>query len=352
MFRYQNFRMKYINRYIILAMAAAALLITATEAHGSDDTYRREADSFLSDMPAKLQENQAGAIRMAIAGDTESLDGVRNSRNSIPQLPAGIRRMNVGGNLALFRDIRYDNDTIPLLIYFHGGGWTIGSINSCSRFCAAMAGNGIAVLAVDYRLAPEHGYPEGLDDCMAAVDTAAANLDRWKCSGISLGGDSSGGNLAIATAMSFPRDTFRCMVAFYPVTKAYADNSSSWKEFGDGFGLDSGLMEAFNEAYTSDIHNPLVSPAEASDDVLKTLPPTLMVAADRDILRDQGADFADRLRRLGNKVEYRLVLGSVHLFITVPGQAAAFGYAVSEASAFIHACDVRADSPRRRVRGL
>lgn len=215
-----------------------------------------------------------------------------------------------------------------------------------------MAGNGIAVLAVDYRLAPEHGYPEGLDDCMAAVDTAAANLDRWKCSGISLGGDSSGGNLAIATAMSFPRDTFRCMVAFYPVTKAYADNSSSWKEFGDGFGLDSGLMEAFNEAYTSDIHNPLVSPAEASDDVLKTLPPTLMVAADRDILRDQGADFADRLRRLGNKVEYRLVLGSVHLFITVPGQAAAFGYAVSEASAFIHACDVRADSPRRRVRGL
>lgn len=146
--------MKYINRYIILAMAAAALLITATEAHGSDDIYRREADSFLSDMPAKLQENQAGAIRMAISGDTESLDGVRNSRNSIPQLPAGIRRMNVGGNLALFRDIRYDNDTIPLLIYFHGGGWTIGSINSCSRFCAAMAGNGIAVLAVDYRLAP------------------------------------------------------------------------------------------------------------------------------------------------------------------------------------------------------
>ena len=77
-------------------------------------------------------------------------------------MPAGIRRMNVGGNLALFRDIRYDNDTIPLLIYFHGGGWTIGSINSCSRFCAAMAGNGIAVLAVDYRLAPEHGYPEGV----------------------------------------------------------------------------------------------------------------------------------------------------------------------------------------------
>ena len=154
--------------------------------------------------------------------------------------------MNVGGNLALFRDIRYDNDTIPLLIYFHGGGWTIGSINSCSRFCG-YGGNGIAVLAVDYRLAPEHGYPEGLDDCMAAVDTAAANLDGGSVAAF-LWGRQLRRQPGDCHSNEFSADTFKSMVAFYPVTKAYADNSSSWKEFGDGFGLDSGLMEAFNEA--------------------------------------------------------------------------------------------------------
>ena len=98
-------------------------------------------------------------------------------------------------------------------------------------------------------------------------------------------------------------------------------------------------MMAFNEAYTSDIHNPLVSPADALDDELEKLPPTLIVAADRDILREQGAEFANRHKQLGKEVEYRMVPKSVLLFITVPWQSAAFNYAVSEASWFIHTND-------------
>lgn len=85
-------------------------------------------------------------------------------------------------------------------------------------------------------------------------------------------------------------------MAFYPVTKAYADNTESREEYGSWFGLDSRLMDAFNDAYTADIHNPLVSPAEASDEELKTLPPTLLTGADRDILRDQGIEFVERLK--------------------------------------------------------
>ena len=321
----QKKHMKFINLYTTAALVSTGILATAIE-----------ADAFLSNLPARLQEKQAEAIRMAISGTCEPLEAIRNSRNISQQLPAGITRTYVSDNLALFRDTHHDNDTLPLLIYFHGGGWTIGSINSCSQFCAAMALNGIAVLAVDYRFAPEHRYPDGLNDCIAAVRTAASNLDKWKCSGISLGGDSSGGNLAIATAMSFPEDTFNSMVTFYPVTKAYPDNSSSWTEFGTGFGLDSELMEVFNEAYTSDIRNPLVSPADADDAELKNLPPTLIVAAERDILRDQGIEFANRLVKLGIKVEHRLIPNSVHLFITVPGQAASFSHAVSVSSEFIH----------------
>ena len=139
---------------------------------------------------------------------------------------------DIGNNLTFFRSDRYDNDTIPLLVYFHGGGWVIGSVNSCSRYCAAMAEKGIAVLAVDYRLAPEHPFPEGLKDCIDAIKFAQSKMTEWKCDSISVGGDSSGGNLAIAVALSFPENTFNSLITFYPVTRAYADDSESWKQFG------------------------------------------------------------------------------------------------------------------------
>lgn len=323
-----------LGRRWAIAAIAAVFSINGVRAD-DDDVCRREADTFLAGLPAGLQARQTDAIRQAIAGDNAPLEAIRKSRDAVPELPQGVRRVTVGENLALFRSDKYDNDTLPLLVYLHGGGWTIGSINSCSRFCAAMALNGVAVLAVDYRLAPEHGFPIGLRDCVAAIATAVDSLPAWKCSGISVGGDSSGGNLAIATALSLPPGTFDSLVAFYPVTRAYPDGSDSWKAYGSGHGLDSALMEAFNDAYTADIHNQLVSPMEAPDDTLRHLPPTLVVAAERDILRDQGTAFADRLDRLGIPVEYHLVPGSVHLFITVPGQPAAFDRSVSSTTSFL-----------------
>lgn len=312
-----------------------AIISHATETTPAESIYRLEADSFLSRRPDGLQERQTKAIRLAIEGNTAELEAVRNSRNTSRQLPAGVTRRDIGEHLALYRHERYDSDTLPLLIYFHGGGWAIGSINSCARFCAAMADKGIAVLAVDYRLAPEHRFPAGLNDCISSIKTAADSLRSWKCRDISLGGDSSGGNLAIASSLSFPENTFRSLVAFYPVTKAYDDNSASREKYGSGFRLDSRLMDAFNDAYTADKHNPLVSPAEASDEELKTLPPTLLTGADLDILRDQGIEFVERLKKLGKKAQYDLIAGSVHLFITVDGQTAAFNRAVSTAAEFI-----------------
>lgn len=321
--------------YFLLTAVLAVVSGVTMKPNTLLDVYRNEADTFLEAMPGNLQTRQAEAIREAIEGKNGLLETIRRSRNTPPKLPADVSRRPIGENMVLFRSLGQGNDTIPLLVYYHGGGWTIGSINSCSRFCSAMALKGIAVLAVDYRLAPENPFPAGLDDCISAAKIAADSLDRWKCSGIVLGGDSSGGNLAIATALSFPADTFDGLAVFYPVTKAYADNSPAWQEYGHGFGLDSGLMEAFNAAYTSDIYNPLVSPAMASDNDLKNLPPALIVAAERDILKDQGCEFANRLRLLGNAVTYDMVPGAVHLFITVEGQTSAFNYAVSAASGFI-----------------
>lgn len=325
-----------INRFIITAFIIFNS-ISAYSANTGHDEYseRNEADSFIARMPEKLQERQTEAIRKAMSGNNDMLLNVRNARNTAAKLPNSVYRTDISKSLTLFRSKRYDNDTIPLLVYFHGGGWVIGSINSCSRYCAAMAERGIAVLAVDYRLAPEHPFPEGLKDCIDAVKFACENMAKWKCSSISVGGDSSGGNLAIATALSFPENTFSSLITFYPVTKAYADNSESWKLFGKGFGLDSELMNAFNEAYTTESHNPLVSPAEADDHALAKLPPTLLVAAERDILRCQGAEFAERLKNIGIEQKYILIPGSVHLFITVDGQSTAFKHSVNESSEFI-----------------
>lgn len=326
--------MKLAPRKIILSTFLAVFSNLIAENTDSGVFYR-ESEAFLSSMPRQLQKNQANAVREAISGNCEALNAVRNSRNTEPEIAEGVARIKINDNLTLFRSAHASDKKIPLLIYLHGGGWAIGSINSCARYCAAMAEKDIAVLAVNYRLAPEHRYPAGLNDCISSVKLALDSIETWNISKVALGGDSSGGNLAIATAMSFPKDTFSSLVLFYPVTKAYDDGSVSWHAYGTGQGLDSALMLAFNDAYTSDTHNPLVSPAMASDKNLEPLPPTILVAADHDILKDQGYEFASRLKQLGIATDYHLIPGSVHLFITVKGQDSAFHRAVSLSSAFI-----------------
>lgn len=301
------------------------------------DGYVAEADTFLLRMPRDLQTVQAEAIRKAIEGDNSDLTAIRESRNIPSKLPEGVEAIDVGAGLRLFRAKASDveeSDT-PLLVYFHGGGWAFGSINSCSAYCAAMARNGVAVLAVDYRLAPEHPYPRGLEDCVSAVKMALDSVKTWGCSGVSVGGDSSGGNLALATALSMPEGALRSLVLFYPVTMAYEDNSESWAKYGCGYGLDSDLMTVFNRAYTNEVHDMLVSPAEAPDSVLAKLPPTMIVSAERDILCDQGRELACRLSDIGVDVSYNLFPGAVHLFITVAGQSKAFNDAVKLSSDFI-----------------
>lgn len=298
-------------------------------------SYAEEADAFLAGMPKGLQDAQRDAIMKAIGGDCGDLDAVRGSRNKEYVLPEGVSRRRIGERMCLFRKDGDGADGMPLLVYLHGGGWTIGSINSCSRYCASMARRGVSVLAVDYRLAPEHRFPEGLQDCIEAVKVATDSAAAWGCGGVSVGGDSSGGNLAIATAMSMPSGTLESLVLFYPVTRAYADGSESWLRYGRGYGLDSDLMDAFNEAYTDDRRNGLVSPMDVEKGALSRLPRTLIVAAERDILQCQGRELAERMSDEGVDVTYRLMEGTVHLFITVAGQERAFEDAVKLSSDFI-----------------
>lgn len=313
---------------------------TATDR--KQDTFRMEADRFLAAMPSGLQDRQTGAILKAIKGDTAELAAVRASRNTTPPRTELVNALQITPSLRLYTPVKKNQSPLPLLIYLHGGGWTFGSINSCARFCQTLAATGnVIVLAVDYRLAPEHPFPDGLEDCIRAVKLARKKALEWGSSPelVSIGGDSAGGNLALSATLSFLQEgtsPIRSLLLFYPVVSAWNDASPSWNTYQKGAALDGPLMEAFNQAYTQgQATHPMASPSLCPDSLLSRLPRMLLVAAERDILCDQGKAFTDHVKRLGVTAHREVLPGTVHLFITVPGQDTAFRHAVSLAEDFL-----------------
>lgn len=325
---------------VIMATAFVGLFHAC---ESNDARMQKEADAFLVKMGADLQPKQRDAILAAIEGDGDALEQVRRGRNITPAYPPEVEVTHPTANTRLYRNTEMKSGKRPLLIYLHGGGWTIGSVNSCARFCSEVcAKGGINVLAVEYRLAPEHPYPAPIDDCEEAIRLALEMAGKWGCDAerIVVGGDSAGGNLAIASVLRLEKDEVAGLLLFYPVTKAWNDASRSWRMYGKGFGLDGDLMEAFNRSYiaSGQARNDEISPACAKDEALMRLPRTLLVAAGRDILADQGRAFVDRILALGvaaTRIEYP---AATHLFITVPGQDTAFNEAVSETIGFVKRC--------------
>lgn len=335
----------------ILFFLMCVMTVDMVWAENLADRMRREAMEFVGGLPVGLQAAQEQAVRQAMAGDLSALEAVRNSRNVRPELPAGVTATDIGDRYRLYKPIGGDGKPLPVLIYLHGGGWCFGSVNSCARFCGEFAGEaGAAVLAVEYPLAPEHPYPAALDCCTEAVSFVRDHAAEYGLDpdAVSIGGDSAGGNLALATALRLIYASvegggtvppLHSLVLFYPVVKAWNDGSGSWRDFGVGFGLDSGIMEAFNEAYvgTEDPRSALISPFCAGEKHLSQLPPVLIVNADHDILRDQGAEMHAALVKAGVNATRTVFPGTTHLFITVPGQAAAFRAAVKMSAEFIRA---------------
>lgn len=318
--------------------------------------YTQQADDFLDAMPDMLQERQTSAVEHAIRGDYRELEKVRQSRNSQPEYPATITVADFTITadddtipVRLYRPVEPKQQPLPLMVYYHGGGWTFGSLNSCAAYCSAVADTGEAmVMAVDYPLAPEHPYPEPLDACVKGAEYAFAHAEEWGSAPtmVTLAGDSSGANLALATAMRLAdasannntpnssanneQRTAKNVLLFYPVLTTADGTGGSWHKYRRGYGLDAQLMSAFNRAYGGTADDPYASPMAASDQQLRRLPPVTIVSAERDILADQAQAFAERLEGLDHQVRHAVYPGAVHLFITVAGQPAAFQEAVRE----------------------
>jgi acetyl esterase len=220
---------------------------------------------------------------------------------------------------------RPNDKPAPLHVHFHGGGWVIGNLVTHDADCREIvAASGCMVLAVDYRLAPEHPFPAAPEDCYAVSCWAAANSTQLGGSPglISIGGDSAGGNLAAVVAL-MARDRngpeFAMQLLLYPITEP-SMASASFRENAEGYLLTKTMMAWFWDHYCPDIEqrkHPLISPLLVSD--LSGLPPALMITAEFDPLRDEGEAYAARLKEAGVEVEMRRFNGFIHGFFSLAG---------------------------------
>jgi acetyl esterase/lipase len=209
---------------------------------------------------------------------------------------------------------------LPLLVYYHGGGWMFGDLDTHDGVCRFLAaGAGTAVLSIGYRLAPEHPFPAAVEDAWAGFAWAAANAAALGAdpARIAVGGDSAGGNLAAVVSLlaregGGARPAMQLLI--YPVTDS-ADEPRSRSLFGEGFFLTRADMDFFEAAYLppgADPDDPRISILKAPD--LSNLPPAYVATAGFDPLRDEGEAYALRLREAGVRAALRRHPGLVHSF--------------------------------------
>ncbi|WP_426258441.1 alpha/beta hydrolase [Sphingomonas sp. DC1600-2] len=273
---------------------------------------------FLNNLPGpKMHQLEPPAARATYAAMKDIADPPVGELATIADLtipgPAG----DIPARLF---DVAESRTPGPLIVFFHGGGFVIGDLDTHASFCAEVSRTlDLPVLAVDYRLAPETPWPAAPDDCEAAARWAAdspAALSR-KVTGLVTCGDSAGGNLAIVVAMAL-RDTPAAVpviaqLPFYPATDTTQDYPS-YSQFAEGYLLTRDSMDWFNAAYQAEAEHIRASPLKGD---LTGMPPAVVVTASLDPIRDQGRAYAAALARAGVAVVYREAVGNIHGFITL-----------------------------------
>ncbi len=225
---------------------------------------------------------------------------------------------------------------LPVLVWFHGGGWVWSSIDTHDRLAREYAAAGdLAVVNVDYSLSPEARFPTALEECAAVTAWLAEHGQEWGLDGsrLILGGDSAGGNLALASALLL-RDRFgpalSGILAVYPVCDADLTRPS-YREFADGFMLTADKMRFYWDAYVphaADKLHPLAAPLRAR---LAGLPPVLVQLAELDVLRSEGEALVAALTEAGVPVDHEVFPGMIHGFMRHTGRVARAREAVAKA---------------------
>jgi len=230
-------------------------------------------------------------------------------------------------------------DPSPLLVFFHGGGWAIGDRDTHDRACRFLAQAGrCRIASVEYRLAPEHPFPAGVEDCWAAYQSIVRDRAAWDADPqrIAVGGDSAGGNLAAVVAQlarqkRAPAPCFQLLI--YPATDM-ANRFLSVEKFGAGYLLTKAMIEKFMAFYTPRAEtrrDPRVSPLLAPD--LSGLPPAFVQTAGFDPIQDEGAAYAKALAAAGVRAEHKHYPSLVHGYLQLAGYSKGARQAVEDAAA-------------------
>jgi acetyl esterase len=229
----------------------------------------------------------------------------------------------------------------PGLVYFHGGGWARGNLDTHDILCRALAnGGGCVVVSVDYRMAPEHTFPAAIDDSVAATRWVAEHAEQIGIdpTRLAVGGDSAGGNLAAAVALVLRDESGPALVhqlLIYPVTD-YNLDTRSYLDNAEGYNLTREAMRFYWRLYLrddSDADDPRASPLRARH--FANLPAAFVITAEYDPLRDEGRAYADRLREAGTPVVHRDYAGMIHGFVTSAGVIDQGKQAIQDATAVL-----------------
>ena len=223
--------------------------------------------------------------------------------------------------IRVYTPVAAGGEAMPALVYFHGGGFVIGGIETHDGLCRVMANEGgLRVISVEYRLAPEHKYPAALDDAFAALKWVAGNAAEIgvDANRIAVGGDSAGGALAAEVAQlakASGKLALAAQMLLFPVTQV-GEETASLREFAVGYFLDRETLDWFYASYLTpeaDRNDPKISPLRAKD--VSGLPPAYVMLGGYDPLHDEGMQYADKLRAAGVKVTVADHSDMVHCFI-------------------------------------
>jgi acetyl esterase len=247
-----------------------------------------------------------------------------------------------GGELPLRLYRPASGRPLPALLYFFGGGWVLGTIDTADGVSRSLANSsGALVVVPGYRLAPEHPFPAAIDDCYAALRWVAGHAGEIGAdpARLAVGGDSAGGNLAAAVALRARAGgpALAGQLLVYPNTDQLADDESM-RAADDPFLFNRRSVAWYRQHYLArpaDAANPLASPLRAES--LAGLPPALVITAEYDPLRDQGEAYARRLADDGVPVELRRYQGMVHGFFTMAGTVPASRAAIAQAASRLRA---------------
>lgn len=318
-----------------------------------------EADDLIDDLEEGTQDRIGDAMLHQLRGQGMELQKLRESGINLKSVVSGVEEIDVRGtgeargiNMKLYRKRGLGGKETKLMIFFHGGGWALGSPEEYSYFCSSLAASGdVTVLVPYYSLTPEHSYYDALDDCISVIKYAVGMpKELGKFDGqINVGGDGAGGNLALSSVIYLVKDgkmksKIKSLSLYYPIVSKDASATASWKKYGRGYGLDSRLMDIFTETRkyanekrpgtpVSDVSD---YPAEEGFEALRLLPPTMIIYGGRDLMFETIADFSSRLGKSGVKTQETRLPGALHGFVYGKSQPTALATSVRLTLSFLN----------------